>query len=82
MDSSTGVLLQYGIAGVVIIGETVAIVSLWKYVQHLIALLGAEKDAHRQSTQETMEKVTEPLSAIAASQKFIADKLVIAKKRG
>jgi hypothetical protein len=82
MEGSTAVLLQYGIAGVAIIGETVAIIVLWKYVQYLIGMLSAEKDARREDAKETLEKVTEPLSAISQSTKFIADKLISSKRKG
>lgn len=81
MDGSVGVLLQYGVAGVAILGEAIAIVVLWKNVQYLTNLLGAEKDARRADVKETLEKVTEPLSAISQSTKFIADKLIDTKVR-
>lgn len=81
MDGSTTVLLQYGIAGVVIIGETIAIMTLWKYAQNLITLLGLEKDARRQDAKETIDKIEQPLKSLAQSQQFIADKLMGSKRR-
>jgi len=82
MDSPTVVLLQYGIAGVAIIGEAVAIIILWKYVQSLIVLLGAEKDARRQDAKETIDKIEQPLKSLATSQEFMADKMTSGRRRG
>lgn len=61
-------------------------VFLWLYVterkEH--ATTRKEKDAlmeaRRLDAKETLEKVEEPLSSIAQSTKFIADKLIAVRK--
>lgn len=80
-DSSTGVLLQYGIAGVAIIGEAIAIMILWKYVQSLITLLGLEKDARIQDAKDTIDKIEQPLKSLAQSQQLMADKFTAGRRR-
>ncbi|HJQ08006.1 MAG TPA: hypothetical protein VJ836_00830 [Candidatus Saccharimonadales bacterium] len=80
MDSPLVVLFQYGLAGVVILGQTVAIRFLYNENKLLNKEVNAQVDARRLDARETLEKVEGPLSSLAQSTKFIADKLISVKK--
>lgn len=80
MDSATGVLFQYGLAGVVIFGLTVAVVKLYGDNIKLQGKIDAEKDARRVDAKETLDKVAEPLKSISQTTGYILDKLVISKR--
>jgi len=82
MDGATTVLFQYGLAGVVIFGLSLAVVALYRDNKALQAKIDLEKDGRRADATETLDKVTEPLKAISQTVTFINDKLVISKQRG
>lgn len=79
MDSSTTVL-QYGLAGVVMLVESVVIRYLYTELQRSQDRERQSLEARRVDAKETLEKVEGPLSSIAQSTKFIADKLIAVKK--
>jgi hypothetical protein len=80
VDSATGVLFQYGLAGVVIFGLTIAVIKLYGDNIKLQGKIDDEKDARRIDARETLDKVAEPLRSISQTTEYILDKLVISKK--
>lgn len=80
MDDVTKILLQYGLAGVVMLVEGMVIRYLYLELKSSQERERALQDARRVDAKETLEKVEEPLSSIAQSTKFIADKLIVAKR--
>jgi hypothetical protein len=78
-DGATTVLFQYGLAGVVIFGLSIAVVYLYKENQRLHAEKDALQELRRADAQETTSKVTEPLQSLSQTTRLILDKLLIAK---
>lgn len=77
MTDAPSVLFQYGLAGVVILGLTYAVVKLYTDNQSLHKQLSELQDARRLDAKETNDKVTEPLKTISQSVKMMADKILI-----
>ncbi len=82
MDTSTPVLLQYGLAGVVILAQAAVIRYLWLELKaaHLREI--AQVEARRADAKEFNDHFEQPLQAIAQSQQFIADKLTNSRRKG
>lgn len=80
MDSSTITVLQYGFVGVAVLVEGIVIRYLYTELQRSQDRERALQEARRVDARETLEKVEAPLSSIAQSTKFIADKLIAVKK--
>lgn len=73
-EESFTVLFQYGLAGVVILGLSMAVKSLY-------SALIAEKEKRVQDAIEAREKLTEPLANIATSISLIDEKIETSKAR-
>lgn len=76
----TGVLLQWGIGGVAIIAEAGVILRLYADNKQLQKDKDALQESRRLDAKDTVEKIEGPLTALAQNTKFIADKLVTAKR--
>jgi hypothetical protein len=76
------ILLQYGVAGVCILGLAAAVVVLYKANQKLYEKISLLQDARRGDAQETIDKVTVPLNSISQTMNLIYDKLVVSKRNG
>jgi len=76
------VLLQYGIAGVAIIGLSVTVITLYRVNQSLYEKINLLQEARRGDAQDTVDKVTAPLNSISQTMNLIYDKLVISKRNG
>lgn len=74
------VLLQYGIAGVVIIGLTVAVLKLYSDNVKLQERIYALQEARRQDAVDTIDKVAEPLAISGQAMQLIFDKLATSKR--
>lgn len=79
--SATTVLFQYGLAGVVIFGLTIAVVYLYKENQRLHSEKDALQELRRVDAKDTSDKVTEPLQSLSQTTRLILDKLLVAKDR-
>lgn len=81
MESSTTVLLQYGIAGVAILAEALVIMRLYGDNRQLQKEKDALQEARRLDAVEALGKVEGPLNALAKNTDYIASKLEVAKPR-
>jgi hypothetical protein len=79
-DDSIKILLQYGLAGVGLVAEALVIRYLANELKASQERERQQMEARRVDAKESLEKVEEPLSSIAQSTKFIADKLIVAKR--
>lgn len=80
MDGAYTVLFQYGLAGVVILGLALVVRQLYNDNQKLHGIIQELQESRRQDAQETVEKVTQPLSGISQTLQLIYDKLQISKR--
>lgn len=80
MNSVESVLLQYGLAGVMIIGLAATVVALWRENRMLHDKIFALQDARRQDAIDTVDKVAEPLAISGQAMKLIFDKLADSKR--
>lgn len=74
------VLLQYGIAGVAIIGLVYAVAKLYAENTRLHERVYALQDARRQDAVDTIDKVAEPLAISGQAMQLIFDKLADSKR--
>lgn len=74
INGSTSVLLQLGIAGVAIIGLSVAVIQLYKKLQEV-------QEKRLAEAKEVRDNLSEPLKAIGAQQEKIYD-ILLSDKRG
>lgn len=74
MDVS-GVLLQQGLSGVVILVEGFVIMRLYNDGKKLQDKFDALQDARRVDAVEAIDKVTQPLSGISQTLGLVYDKL-------
>ena len=80
MDGALTVLFQYGLAGVVILGLSVTVRSLYQDNQRLHGIIAQLQETRRTDAVETVNKVTQPLSGISQTLGLIYDKLVSSKE--
>ncbi|MFD4554402.1 hypothetical protein ACFWP5_08740 [Streptomyces sp. NPDC058469] len=81
MEAAPTVLLQYGIAGIAILAEAYVIGRLYSDNRQLQKEKDELQVAFRLYAIEGLAKIEGPLTAIAKSTDYIADKLEVAKPR-
>lgn len=73
-------LLQYGIAGIALIAETIAIMKLYNDNKLLQGKIDTVQEARLQDANEMVDKVTIPLSSLSQTMPLIYDKLKSSKE--
>lgn len=77
---ATTVLFQYGLAGVAILGLTLAVVKLYNDNQALQKQIATLQDARREDAKETQREVMSTMSGFSQTLDLIKDKLVLGKR--
>ena len=75
MNDPTVVILQYGLAGVVILAESAVIINLWKKVQALYDALAASQEARRVDALQTSEKTTQLANNVTQAMTLFGNKI-------
>ena len=74
-------LLQYGLAGVVIIGLTFAVSYLWRDNKALQDKIYALQEARRQDAQDNLDKVAEPLQVSGEAMQMFMGKIAESRSK-
>lgn len=82
MGGAESVLLQYGLAGVMIIGLTATVIKLWAENQKLQDKIYALQEARIRDYSDNVDKIAEPLAVIGRVNKMLVDKIADSKAKG